>query len=200
MAKRIQRRVKRSNNSMMKKHSRVQRTQKKVKRSSIQRTQKKVKRSRIQRKNKYSRILRKGKLSKKQRRSNNLRREFKWMGGSDSPRTVEGMGILIANTFLLKVEGKTSDVSDAKRWIANLFQDLILVDLTQGSDDKIDDIIAAKDFKEFRAKMLEVSKLFKGGAVRSVKVWLDRIKAQLLNMIVARPKEVPMVFVRVTNQ
>ena len=64
MAKRIQRRVKRSNNSMMKKHSRVQRTQKKVKRSSIQRTQKKVKRSRIQRKNKYSRILRKGKLSK----------------------------------------------------------------------------------------------------------------------------------------
>jgi len=198
MAKRIQRRVKRSNNSMMKKHSRVQRTQKKVKRSSIQRTQKKVKRSRIQRKNKYSRILRKGKLSKKQRRSNNLRREFKWMGGSDSPRTVEGMGILIANTFLLKVEGKTSDVSDAKRWIANLFLDLILVDLTQGSDDKIDDIIAAKDFKEFRAKMLEVSKLFKGGAVRSVKVWLDRIKAQLLNMIVL--EEVPMVFVRVTNQ
>jgi hypothetical protein len=198
MAKRIQRRVKRSNNSMMKKHSRVQRTQKKVKRSSIQRTQKKVKRSRIQRKNKYSRILRKGKLSKKQRRSNNLRREFKWMGGSDSPRTVDGMGILIANTFLLKVDGKTADVSDAKQWIANLFHKLTQVDLTQGSDDKIDDIIAAKDFKEFRAKMLEVSKLFKGGAVRSVKVWLDRIKAQLLNMIVQ--EEVPMVFVRVTKQ
>jgi len=76
------------------------------------------------------------------------------MGGSDSPRTVEGMGIVIANTFLLTVEGKTSDVSDAKQWIANLFQDLTFVDLIRGLDDKIDDIIAAKDFDKFSTKML----------------------------------------------